>query len=174
MRFISKLNIIIVIVFICFSWTQISAQTINLYTFNNGGGFNNTTEWSIGESESIAYFTSSGYILTTGVLQPLTSLSTGINEYGPLVFGHQITIGPNPTSNLLRIKTIFNEPGNLSFQILDSKSALVINQDAGLIFSTYNKELMLNDLPSGVFYVKVYFKPMSGKIKIGVYKIIKI
>ena len=172
MRFISKLNIIII--FIGFSWTQISAQTINLYTFNNGGGFNNTNEWSIGESESIAYFTSSGYILTTGVLQPLTSLSTGINEYGPLVFGHQITIGPNPTSNLLRIKTIFNEPGNLSFQILDSKSALVINQDAGLIFSTYNKELMLNDLPSGVFYVRVYFKPMSGKIKTGVYKIIKI
>ena len=174
MRFISKLNIIIVIVFICFSWTQISAQTINLYTFNNGGGFNNTTEWSIGESVSIASFSSTGYILTTGVLQPLTSLSTGINEYGPLVFGHQITIGPNPTSNLLRIKTIFNEPGNLSFQILDSKSALVINQDAGLIFSTYNKELMLNDLPSGVFYVRVYFKPMSGKIKTGVYKIIKI
>ena len=174
MRFISKLNIIIVIVFICFSWTQIGAQNISLYTFNNGGGFNNTTEWSIGESVSIAHFTSNGYSLTTGVLQPLTGLSTGINEYGPLVFGHQITIGPNPTSNQLRIKTVFNEPGNLSFQILDSKSALVINQDAGLIFSTYNKELMLNDLPSGVFYVRVYFKPTSGKIKIGIYKIIKI
>lgn len=174
MRFISKQNINIVIVFICFSWTQIGAQNINLYTFNNGGGFNNTTEWSIGESVSIAHFTSNGYSLTTGVLQPLIGLSTGISEYGPLVFGHQITIGPNPTSNQLRIKTVFNEPGNLSFQILDSKSALVINQDAGLIFSTYNKELMLNDLPSGVFYVRVYFKPTSGKIKIGIYKIIKI
>ena len=172
MRFINKLNIIIVFIF--FSGTLLSSQTISLYTFNNGGGFNNTSEWSIGESVSIANFTSNGYILTTGVLQPLTGLSTGINEYGPLVFGHQITIGPNPTSNLLRIKTVFNEPGNLSFQILDSKSALVINQDAGIIFSTYNKELMLNDLPSGVFYVRVYFKPMSGKIKIGVYKIIKI
>ena len=154
--------------------TKISAQTINLHTFNNGGGFNNTTEWSIGESVSIANFTSNGYILTTGVLQPITSLSTGIDEYGLLVFGHQITIGPNPTSNLLRIKTVFNEPGNLSFQILDSKSALLITQDAGFIFSTYNKELVLNDLPSGIFYVRVYFKPISGKIKIGVYKIIKI
>jgi hypothetical protein len=172
MRFINKLNIIIVFIF--FSGIQLSSQTISLYTFNNGGGFNNTSEWSIGESVSIANFTSNGYILTTGVLQPLTGLSTGINEYGPLVFGHQITIGPNPTSNLLRIKTVFNEPGNMSFQILDSKSALVINQDAGIIFSAYNKELMLNDLPSGVFYVRVYFKPMSGKIKIGVYKIIKI
>ena len=172
MRFTSKLNIIIV--FVCFLWTKLSSQTINLYTFNNGGGFNNTTEWSIGESVSIAHFSSNGYILTTGVLQPLTGLSTGINEYGPLIFGHQITVGPNPTSNLLRIITVFNEPGNLSFQILDSKSALVLNQDAGLIFSTYNKELMLNELPSGIFYVRVYFKPMSGKTKIGVYKIIKI
>jgi len=172
MRFINKLNIIIV--FILFSGTKISAQTISLHTFNNGGGFNNSTEWSIGESVSIANFTSNGYILTTGVLQPITSLSTGINEYGPLVFGHQITVGPNPTSNLLRIKTKFNESGNLSFQILDSKSTLFINQDEGLIFSTYNKELMLNDLPSGVFYVRVYFKPMSGKIKTGIYKIVKI
>lgn len=172
MKFISKQYIINVC--ILFFATKISAQTINLHTFNNGGGFNNTTEWSIGESVSIANFTSNGYILTTGVLQPVTSLSTGIDEYGLLVFGHQITIGPNPTSNLLRIKTVFNEPGNLSFQILDSKSALLITQDAGFIFSIYNKELVLNDLPSGIFYVRVYFKPMSGKIKIGVYKIIKI
>ncbi len=172
MKFISKLYIINIC--ILFLATRLSSQTIGLYTFNNGGGYNNTTEWSIGESVSIANFTSNGYILTTGVLQPITSLSTGINEYGPLVFGHQITVGPNPTSNLLRIKTLFNEPGNLSFQILDSKSTTFINQDAGLIFSTYSKELMLNDLPSGVFYVRVYFKPMSGKIKIGVYKIIKI
>ena len=172
MRFISKLNI--VIVFICFSWTQIGAQTINLYTFNNGGGFNNTTEWSIGESVSIAYFTSAGYTLNTGVLQPVSILSTGINEYGPLVFGHQIIIGPNPTSNLLRIKAKFNESGNLSFQILDSKSTLVLTQDAGLIFSTYDKELVLNELASGIFYVRVYFKPLSGTIKTGIYKIIKL
>jgi hypothetical protein len=172
MRFINKFSIIILATFLFPSTTN--AQTLSPYAFNSGGGYSNTTDWSIGESVSIANFTSNGYILTTGVLQPLISLSTGINEYGPLVFGHQITIGPNPTSNLLRIKTVFNEPGNLSFQILDSKSALVINQDAGIIFSTYNKELMLNDLPSGVFYVRVYFKPMSGKIKIGVYKIIKI
>lgn len=172
MRFINKLNIIIVFIFSL--GTQLSAQTINLHTFNNGGGFNNTTEWSIGESVSIASFSSTRYILTTGVLQPLIGLSTSINEYGPLVFGHQITIGPNPTFNLLRIKTVFNESGNLSYQILDSKSVLVFTQDAGLIFSTYNKELVLNDLPSGVFYVRVYFKPMSGKVKTGIYKIIKL
>jgi hypothetical protein len=43
MRFINKLNTIVVFIF--FLGTQICAQTINLHTFNNGGGFNNTTEW---------------------------------------------------------------------------------------------------------------------------------
>jgi hypothetical protein len=172
MRFINKLNIFILFIFFC--GTKISAQAINLYTFNNGGGFNNTTEWSIGESVSIAYFTNAGYTLNTGVLQPYTSLSTGISEYGPLVFGYQITIGPNPTYNLLRIKTKFNEAGNLSFQLFDSKSSLVLAQDAGLIFSAYDKELSLKDFPSGIFYMKVYFKPTKGIAKTGVYKIIKL
>ena len=172
MRFINKLNIIIV--FILFFGTQISAQTINLYTFNNGGGFNNTTEWSIGESVSIANFTSAGYILTTGVLQPLTALSTGINEYGPIVFGHQVTIGPNPTFNILHVKAIFNEPGNISFQLIDSKSNLVLNQQPIIIYSSYEKDFVLEKLPSGIFYMKVFFKPTNGKAKIGVYKIIKL
>ena len=172
MKFINKSYIIILIINLF--GTTLSAQSISLYTFNNGGGFNNTTEWSIGESVSIAYFTSASSTLNTGVLQPITSLSTGINEYGPVVFGHQITIGPNPTTNLLRIKAKFNESGNLSFQILDSKLALVLTQDAGLIFSTYDKELVLDDLASGIFYVRVYFKPLTGNIKTGIYKIVKI
>jgi hypothetical protein len=172
MKFINKPYIILLIINLF--GTTLSAQSISLYTFNNGGGFNNTTEWSIGESVSIAYFTTASSTLNTGVLQPITSLSTGINEYGPVVFGHQITIGPNPTSNLLRIKAKFNESGNLSIQILDSKSTLVLTQNAGLIFSIYDKELILNDLASGIFYVRVYFKPLSGIIKTGIYKIVKL
>ena len=172
MKFINKSYIIILIINLF--GTTLSAQSISLYTFNNGGGFNNTNEWSIGESVSIAYFANAGYTLNTGVLQPVSILSTGINEYASLVFGHQIIIGPNPTSNLIRIKAKFNESGNLSFQILDSKLALVLTQDAGLIFSTYDKELVLDDLASGIFYVRVYFKPLTGTIKTGIYKIVKI
>jgi hypothetical protein len=172
MRFINKFNTILL--FLSFLGTQICAQSISLHTFNNGGGFNNTTEWSIGESVSITYFTNAEYILNTGVLQPYTSLSTGISEYGPLVFGYQITIGPNPTSNLLRIKTKFNEAGNLSFQLKDSKSSILLTQDAGLILSAYDKELSLKDFPTGIFYMKVYFKPTKGIAKTGVYKIIKL
>jgi hypothetical protein len=150
------------------------SQTITPHALSNGGGYSSTMEWNMGESVSIANFLASGYSLNTGVLQPMTSIVTAINEYGPAVFGTQITIGPNPTSNLLHIKARFNELGNLSFQLIDAKSSIVFTQEAGTIFSSYEKDILMENYPSGVFYMKVYFKPSNGNAKIGIYKIIKL
>ncbi len=139
MRFISKHNIILLFILLLFTKTQ--AQSLSGYALNMGGGYSSTMEWSIGESVSIAHFISAGYSLNTGVLQPITTSSTptAISEYGPLVFGNQITVGPNPTSKLLRIKAIFNEVGSLSFQLIDSRSAIILTQEAGTIFNGYEK-----------------------------------
>jgi len=172
------------------------SQKITPYAINIGGGSSSTTqsnannpvlespylflttsggmEWSVGESVSIAHFIASGYSLNTGMLQPLTSIVTSINEYGPYVFGTQITIGPNPTSNLLHIKARFNELGSLSFQLIDAKSTIVFTQEVGTIFSTYEKDILMESYPSGIFYMKVYFKPKNGIAKTGIYKIIKL
>jgi len=156
------------------STSILSAQSITPYTINNGGGYSGSMEWSIGESVSIANFIASGYSLNTGVLQPMTSIVTAINEYGPSVFGTQITIGPNPTSNLLHIKARFNQVGSLSFQLIDAKSTIVFTQEVGTIFSNYYKDILMENYPSGVFYMKVYFKSITGKTKTGIYKIIKL
>lgn len=174
MRFISKHNIILLFILLLF--TKIQGQSLSGYALNMGGGYSSTMEWSIGESVSIAHFISAGYSLNTGVLQPITTSSTptAISEYGPLVFGNQITVGPNPTSKLLRIKAIFNEVGSLFFQLIDSRSAIILSQEAGTIFNGYEKELSLENLPTGAYYMKVYFKPSSGKAKTGIYKIIKL
>lgn len=173
-----------------------NSQSITPYAINIGGGSSSTTksnannpalespylflttsggmEWSIGESVSIANFIASGYSLNTGMLQPLTSIVTSINEYGPSVFGTQITMGPNPTSNLLHIKARFNELGSLSFQLIDAKSTILFTQEVGTIFSTYDKDILMEHYPSGIFYMKVYFKPKNGIAKTGIYKIIKL
>jgi hypothetical protein len=153
---------------------KLYSQTITPYAMNNGGGYSSSMEWSMGESVSIANFLTTGYSLNTGVLQPMTSIVTAINEYGPAVFGNQITIGPNPTSNLLHIKARFNQVGNLSFQLIDAKSTIVLTQEAGTIFSSYEKDIFMENYPSGVFYMKVYFKPSTGIAKTGIYKIIKL
>jgi hypothetical protein len=131
-------------------------------------------DWSISESVSITSFIAPGYFLNTGVLQHNTNLVTSINEYGPAVFGTQITIGPNPTSNILHIKARFTQAGSLSYQLIDAKSAILFTQDAGMIFNNYEKDILVENYPSGVFYMKVYFKPNNGNAKTGIYKIIKL
>lgn len=150
------------------------SQTISPYTLSNGGGSSTTLEWSLGESVSVANFFAFGYSLNTGVLQPMTNLVTSINEFGPAVFGTQITMGPNPTSNILHIKTKFNDVGSLSFQLLDAKSQIIFSHESGIIFSSYEKDILFEKYPSGVFYLKVYFKPNTGNVKKGIYKIIKL
>ena len=158
----------------CINPSQLNAQSITPLTFNNGGGSSSFLEWSITESESVASFIAPGFSLNTGVLQPNTNVVTSINEYGPAVFGSQITIGPNPTMSLLHFKARFAEVGRLSIQLIDTKSAIVLTQDIGTIFSSYEKAISLEDYPSGVFYLKVYFKPIVGNIKTGIYKVIKL
>jgi hypothetical protein len=150
------------------------SQSITPYTLSNGGGSSATMEWSLGESVSIANFIALGYSLNTGVLQPMTTIVTSINEYGPAIFGTQITIGPNPTNNLLHIKARFSQVGSLSFQLIDSKSSIILTQEAGIIYSSYDKVILMENYPSGVFYIKVYFKPVSGIAMTGIYKIIKL
>ena len=149
-------------------------QSITPQTFNNGGGSSSFLEWSLTESVSVASFIVPGFSLNTGILQPNTNVVTSINEYGPAVFSSQITIGPNPTLSLLHFKARFAEVGRLSIQLMDAKSAIVLTQDIGTIFSSYEKNISLEDYPSGVFYLKVYFKSIVGNIKTGIYKVIKL
>lgn len=163
---------------ICILSIKSNGQVISNAIINNGGGSSTVSafnlEWSIGESVSIAYFTAPGFTLSTGILQPMTTIVTSINEYGPAVFGTQITIGPNPTSNILHFKASFNQVGNLAIQLIDSKSTIFISHEAGLIYSSFEKEFSVKELPSGIFYVRVVFKTNNGRLKTGVYKIIKI
>lgn len=153
---------------------SLCAQSITPHTFNNGGGYNATMEWSIGDGVSIEHFLVGGLSVNTGVLQPMTNIVTGISEYGPAVFGNQISMGPNPTTSLLHIRASMSQVGNLSVQIMDSKSAVLIAQDAGTIFSTYEKDISMQGYADGVFYVRVYFKSNNSVAKVGIYKIIKI
>ena len=166
--------VLIISLFISSGFSTIYSQSITPNTLNNGGGFTTSMDWSMGESVSIAHFTTANYNLNTGVLQPMTSIVTAINEYGPAVFGSHITIGPNPTFNLLHIKARFNQAGSLSYQLIDAKSTIVFTQEVGTIFSSYDKDIFMENYPSGVFYMKVYFKTSNGNNKTGIYKIIKL
>jgi hypothetical protein len=51
---------------------------------------------------------------------------------------------------------------------------VILTLDAGTIISSYEKDIFMDIYPSGIFYVKVFFKPTNGLAKTGIYKIIKL
>jgi len=152
----------------------ICAQSITPYILNNGGGTVTNMDWSIGEGVSITPFLTGSLALNTGVLQPMANVVTGIDEFGPSVFGNQIIIGPNPVTNILHFKARITQIGNLTIQVLDAKSSIMYSYEAGTIYSIYDKDIAMYNFPPGVFYLRVYFKPTNSIAKIGVYKILKI
>ena len=166
--------VLIIFLFISTGFSNLYAQSITPNTLNNGGGSTGSMDWNMGESVSIANFSTPNYFFNTGVLQPMTSVVTAINEYGPAVYGNQITIGPNPTTNLVHFKGNFTQSGKLSIQVIDAKSSVILNHDAGTIISSYEKDIFMDSYPSGIFYIKVFFKPANGLAKSGIYKIIKL
>jgi hypothetical protein len=150
------------------------AQNITPYAMNNGGGYSSSMDWSISESTSIANFITPTYSLNTGVLQPINSTVTVIDPNVALLPSYQITIGPNPTANLLHIKTKFNELGNLLLQLTDAKSALVFSKEVSVTSSSYENDITMEQYASGVFFLRVYYKPIKGNAKTATYKIIKL
>jgi hypothetical protein len=107
-------------------------------------------------------------------LQPTPGAVTTIDPTGGLLLGYQITIGPNPTSNLLHIKAKFKELGNLLFQLTDAKSALVFSKEVEITSSNYENNITMEQYASGVFFLRVHFKPINGNAKTAIYKIIKL
>ena len=153
---------------------DLNCQSITPFALNNVGGYANSMEWSMGESVSIASFVSSNYTLNTGVLHPPKSLVRAVNEYGPDVFGSQVTIGPNPVTNLLHLKLSFKELGTVTFQLLDAKSVIVLSQEIGTMVNYFEKDIVMDQYAPGVVYLKVFFTPIGGTPKTGLYKIIKL
>lgn len=162
------------ILLIQFGYSSVFSQSISPKVINNGGGFSSAMDWSMGESVSIAYFSVSNYHMNTGVLQPFSNEVTNINDFGTTLFGEDIIMGPNPTLHQLHIKTKFNQPGDLSFRIMDAKSTTLNTIDVGVVVGPNEYKIDLETYPTGVIYVYVIYKTLKNEIKSGIYKIIKL
>lgn len=155
-------------------FSYLAAQSITPFTLNNGGGSSPSMEWSMGESVSIANFSGPGFFLNTGVLQPLSSVVTSIFDNNTAAFSNELSIGPIPTMNMVHVRARFKQIGNMSLQVLDVKSNLLQNHESGGMTSNIDMELSLDAYPAGIYYIRVYFRPIYGTIQSGIYKIIKI
>lgn len=92
-----------------------SAQSIGPATLNAAGGSTavsgNTYEWSVGEMVLVHTVSTSGLVVTQGILQPMLQV-TGIKDQLAL---EGMSIYPNPASDQLNIK--FNLDRNLDITL---------------------------------------------------------
>ncbi len=155
------------------------SQTISPFTLNIGGlsgtqnGFSLTI--STGETISITNFNStSGVSLSSGFLQENPPLVTGINEiYTP--FGiNEINITPNPVNTIAHLNSDLSSGGQLQYQIIDLESRIFYRSPSFTTFGSMQNQVNMSNFASGQYYIQVYFKPIAGKIKTGIYKIIKL
>lgn len=170
-------NLFLFLVFFV-SAIQLNAQTISPVIQNIGGSIGQQSEYrldfSIGELSSIQYFVSpNNSTLSTGFFQSFTSLVTGINNIA-IIESNQVNITPNPVLNIFKIKTFFQKPGDIQFQIIDVLSNQKYISQSLRIQGNYEQLINIEKYPSGVYYIKVFFKPTNGVSQGGVFKIIKL
>jgi hypothetical protein len=159
--------------------SNLHSQSITPFTVNIAGftaqksGYSLTV--STGEAISITNFTSpNGASLNSGFLQNNPPLVTSINDVLSVIGNDEIIITPNPTKTTTNIYAKFNKPGNLQFQILDVASKQLFRSPSASYLNAKQTIVDLTPYPAGVYYIQVMFKPASGPMKSGIYKIIKL
>jgi len=161
------------------STSILSAQSITPFTINLAGftatqnGYSLTV--STGETISITNFKApNGESLSSGFLQNNPPLVTGIEDLLSRIGDNEVSISPNPTSTITNLITNFAVPGQMQFQILDLKSNILFRSQAQSAINVKRTEVALSNYPAGVYYILVFFKPIIGNSKTGIYKIIKL
>ena len=161
------------------STSNIIAQSITPFTVNIAGftatqnGYSLTV--STGETISITNFKSpNGESLNSGFLQNNPPLVTSIEELLTKIGDNEISITPNPTNSVSNLISNFSVPGQMQYQILDIGSKLMFRSQPLNGLSNKQTKLELSNYPAGVYYVLVFFKPISGISKTGIYKIVKL
>ena len=157
----------------------ISAQSITPFTINIGGfdatqgGYSLTI--STGETISITDFKSpNGVGLSSGFLQNNPPLVTGIEELNTPFAPNEIKITPNPVQTKTQLSVAISGGGQLQYQVFDIGSKLLYRSQTFTIYGYIQNPLDFSNYPTGQYYVQVVFKPVTGKVKSGIYKIIKL
>jgi hypothetical protein len=136
----------------------------------SAGGFNTSADkslsisWTLGET-IIPTFTSKdgSLILTHGFQQKYVITAIQENLGDPV----QVNIYPNPTSDIINIQFETATDKEISLFLLDAQGKLVKSEV--IEASVLNRELNLQSLPAGVYYLRL----TKGKL-VNVYKVVKL
>lgn len=128
--------------------------------YNSAGGI--SISWTLGET-IIPTFSAGGLILTHGFQQQL--IVTTIEEN--LLELVNVTVYPNPASDVLNIKFEVPLDGAVDLYLLTQQGSLVLTDF--IEATTVEKQVNMQQFPAGVYFIRL----VKGKLS-NVYKVVKL
>jgi hypothetical protein len=150
---------------------SVGAQQIKQDVIASAGGYNIASgnsisiSWTLGETIIPTFTSQDGTLIITHGFQQKLLIPTTVekNILDPV----KVTIFPNPTSEAVNFE--FDNPtdAEITLYVLNNQGQLV--KTVHIEAATTNKEINMQDLPSGIYYLRL----MKGKL-VNVYKVIKL
>ena len=149
---------------------SVGAQQIKQEVIASSGGYNvasgNTISisWTLGET-IIPTFTSQdgSIVLTHGFQQRIVITTVEENLVNPV----RITVFPNPASEIANVEFDTPTDTEITLFLLSNQGSLV--KTIQIPSGTLIKEINMQDLPSGIYYIRM----VKGKL-VNVYKVVKL
>jgi hypothetical protein len=146
------------------------AQSLKQDVISSAGGYNVASggslslSWTLGETIIPTFTSSDGSLIITNGFQQKIVISVGVENIPDPV---SITIYPNPAGESLNIKFDFPTDGEITFFLINIKGGMV--KTGKIEAATVNKEINMQDLPSGIYYLRL----TKGNL-VNVYKVVKL
>ena len=99
------------------------------------------------------------------------------SERYDIYFGNDVigkSIADGSIVSITYLITNFTVPGQMQYQILDITSKLLFRSQPVNGINNKQTKIELSNYPAGTYYVLVFFKPITGISKTGIYKIVKL
>jgi len=148
----------------------VNAQQIKQEVIASAGGYNKSADnsisisWTLGETIIPTFTSADGSLILTHGFQQKLIITTVEENLEDLV---EVTIYPNPTSEMINIQFQTSPDKEILVYLLDASGKLVKTDriDVAMI----NKTINMQDLPAGMYYLRL----TKGKL-VNVYKVVKL
>ena len=149
---------------------SVGAQQIKQEVIASAGGYNKSADntisisWTLGETIIPTFTSQDGSIILTHGFQQKLIITTVEESLEDLV---QVTIYPNPTSEMINIRFQSATDKEILVSLLDAQGKLVKTDRIDV--AVLDKTINMQDVPAGLYYLRL----TKGKL-VNVYKVVKL
>ena len=122
-------------------------------------------DYSIGEMVLVGTESSSQFIITQGLLQPLTVQSNTSNEHTTELHLHSdaIRVYPNPSDNLVFVEWIASHTSRVIYRLYDATGKVILAHEVDQLLGSNKFSLELQAFATGTYYLMLEGVRLDGQ-----------